>query len=396
MDIEKAVEEALEHGESPPPNESNTCDWVILPILYAVGYGKREVVSHGADSAGKFPDYTLLPGEPQHTFYVEAKAWKVDLEDGHAIQALNYANQNGRRWVVLTNGRHWCLYDNDIRGVASGKMVAEMHLEDREQAVRFLDAIGKASVCSGMLPRFVEEEVERRRRTQEEEQREQQVQARRARLTAVLKAELTSESSALVIAMLAHLRGREGLDSVAAKDLVAYFTGARKPEDPRTGDRSEEVLIIPARFAWDEYQKFSAYMCQPKRSFRRTSRLGFYVRGVIEAVVPKIIEVMESVELSEKGIAACLEVREPARVRLLELLHAVQREGDRGGRIGQRHKVMFLSPPDSPETLRLPHPVANDLVTKAGRPWPFVVGQRYVRLDRLLAGPRTTSELVDE
>ena len=206
MDIEKAIEEALGHSQSPPPNESNTCEWVILPILYAIGYAKRDVVSRDADSAGKFPDYTLLPRETQNTFYVEAKAWKVDLENGHAIQALNYANQNGRRWVVLTNGRHWCLYDNDIRGVASDKMVAEMHLEDREQAVRFLDAIGKASVCSGILPQFAAEEADRRTRAHEEERRRQEVTARRARLSDVLKAELAGESSRLLAAMLAHLQ----------------------------------------------------------------------------------------------------------------------------------------------------------------------------------------------
>jgi len=42
-------------------------------------------------------------------------------------------------------------------------------------------------------------------------------------LSAVLEAELTSQSSPLVAAMLTHLRAREGLGDLAADDLVAHF-----------------------------------------------------------------------------------------------------------------------------------------------------------------------------
>jgi len=248
LDIAAAIQEALEYRDDPPPNEASTCEWVILPILHKLGYAKRDVVSRDADSAGKFPDYTLLPGDPQHTFYLEAKAWKKDLEDRHANQALNYANQNGRRWVVLTNGHHWRLYDNNICGLPSDKMAAEMHIENenRDQAMRFLEAIGKASVCSDkdMLPRFATEEAERRKRALEEEARRKELEARRSRLSAVLEAELTSQSSPLVAAMLANLRTREGLGDLTAADLVAHFSGT--PPEKQTPD-APPVKIDTAR-----------------------------------------------------------------------------------------------------------------------------------------------------
>ena len=399
MDIAAAIQEALEHRDAPPPNESNTCEWVILPILYAIGYGKIEVVSRDADSAGKFPDYTLLPAVPQHTFFLEAKAWKVDLEDQHANQALNYANQNGKRWVVLTNGRRWRLYDNDIRGRASDKMVAEMNVEEREQAAQFLEAIGRASVCAGRLPRFAEEETARRKRAQEEEQRRRELEARTHRLSAVLQEELGDQSSPLLAAMLANLRTREGLGDLTADDLVAYFSGI--PPQPQTPvvppvkidtARSDEVLVIPARFAWDEYKRFSAYVCQANRSFRPTTHLAFYVCGIIETAVPQILDVVESVELSDKGIAACRGISETATERLRDLLRTMQRIGC-PGQLGQTRKVLFLTAADSPKTIRLAHPIKNDKVTKTGRPYAFVVGQGYVSMARLLAGPKTTSEL---
>jgi hypothetical protein len=283
-------------------------------------------------------------------------------------------------------------------------MAAEMHIENenRDQAMRFLEAIGKASVCSDkdMLPRFATEEAERRKRALEEEARRKELEARRSRLSAVLEAELTSQSSPLVAAMLANLQTREGMGDLAADDLVAHFSGTppvtQTPAVPPAKidtPPSDQVVVIPAgRFAWDEYKKFSAYVCQANRTFRPTTHLAFYVHGTIETAVPQILDMVESVELSDKGIAACRGISETATEHLRDLLRTMQRIGC-PGQLGQTRKVVFLTPLDSPKTIRLPHPIKNDKVAKTGRPWAFGVGQRYVSMARLLAGPKTTSEL---
>src|SRR5579872_4683798 len=117
MSLADAIAEALANSTPPPPNESNTCDWIIYPLLLACGYARRDIVSRVADNDRKFPDYTILPDSP-HAWFLEAKAWNEVLEDQHAHQSLNYANQNGKRWVVLTNGDCWRLYDNQIQGLA--------------------------------------------------------------------------------------------------------------------------------------------------------------------------------------------------------------------------------------------------------------------------------------
>ena len=151
MSIEEAVQEALEYFNNPPPNESNTCDWVILPLLHATGYARHDITSRLTDSNGQFPDYTILRDTPSHTWYIEAKAWNVALKEVHAQQALNYANQNGKRWVVLTNGQMWQLYDNSVQGLANAKQVLQASLKNVEEITELLKAIGKQSVCSGEL-----------------------------------------------------------------------------------------------------------------------------------------------------------------------------------------------------------------------------------------------------
>lgn len=390
MDIAAVLSESAEHFADPPPNESNTCEWVILPILYGLGYGKKEVVSRDADNAGKFPDYTLLPGVPERTFYLEAKAWKVDLEDGHVNQALNYANQNGRRWVVLTNGRIWRLYDNTICSAAKGKLVAEADLHVTS-ATRFLTAISRPSVVEGGLPKFAQEERERLTAA-----------ARNEMLRRVLESEVCDSASRLVNAMCQHIRSRDGLEWVSADDIVACFSEAEPPVVP--GDSAcapashqtdgDEVLVIPARDAWDFYCRYSVYPCQPNRTFRRTSHLAFYASGRIEVAVPRILDVVEAVDLSERGIQSCTTIGEPARKRLMELLRLLDQRGDTGA-VDGLHKVVFLSSPDSPETIRLPQPVVNDYVDKKGAVTAFVQNQRYVSLAKLRSGPKKTSELVE-
>ena len=188
-----AVDECQEFFDNPPQNEANTCVWVILPLLYASGYARREVVAESADSGGKFPDYTLLPNDPEHKFYLEAKAWRKALEDSHANQAINYANQNGKRWVLLSNGCCWRLYDNDIRGLAADKLVAEMRLENAEDALRFLTAIGKESVCANRLPEFASAETDRRKREDQEKKLREENNRWQGLLQKVLGKELKDE-----------------------------------------------------------------------------------------------------------------------------------------------------------------------------------------------------------
>jgi len=198
---------------------------VILPLLWAVGYERREIVSRVADNLGQFPDYTLLPAT-DCTWYLEAKDWQVPLEDKHAQQSLNYANTSGRRWVVLTNGQVWRLYDNRLEGTATEKLVVEVQLRDVSAIEEFLQAISKESVTSGGLERF----------------------ATKARLAAVLQAQLRSPDSEIVRAIWNALKRQPGLSNVARGDVVAYFEGLRNlpPEPPPEPKPVEERKPVEA------------------------------------------------------------------------------------------------------------------------------------------------------
>lgn len=51
----------------------------------------------------------------------------------------------------------------------------------------------------------------------------------------------------------------------------------------------DDTVIVAARRAWPEYQRFGAYICQPERSFRAgLTHFGFYADGAIQPLIPLI------------------------------------------------------------------------------------------------------------
>lgn len=209
MTLAEEIERAQEFYENVPPNESTTCEWVILPILWAAGYKRYEIFSRDSDNANLYPDYTLMPDEQSRTWYLEAKAWRESLEHKHAVQCLKFANWDRVRWGVLTNGHTWRLYDNYVLGRPEDKLVVEVHLHDKEAALAFLEAISRDSVCTGGLAAY----AERLRR-----QREQA--ARKSALQALLRSLLFRPDSYLIRRIRRFARKQEGLSEVTGEEIV--------------------------------------------------------------------------------------------------------------------------------------------------------------------------------
>ncbi len=184
-----------------PSNEANTCSRVITPLLIQCGYEHHEFDIQAHDGAGRFPDYTILP-DTQYTWFLEAKTWQDNLADSHVIQALNYAHTKGKRWVVLSNGREWRLYDDHIVGVEPAeRLITIARLECSEELEEMLSALNKESVQSAEIERF----------------------ALRTRLATMLKLQLQSANSELIKSITNCIRGKLGLTSIVTSDVVTFF-----------------------------------------------------------------------------------------------------------------------------------------------------------------------------
>ncbi len=62
---------------------------------------------------------------------------------------------------------------------------------------------------------------------------------------------------------------------------------------------SDRVVVVAARFALDEYRKYSAYICQPDRAFRDCVRMAFYTKNKIDRHIPKILGQIEAISRDE-------------------------------------------------------------------------------------------------
>lgn len=245
MSLEEVIKHAQGCYSDPPTSETATCDWIILPLLHASGYLPRDIVPQLKDANKKFPDYTVLPGKPG-TWFLEAKAWHVPLEDNQITQALNYANHNGKRWSVLSNGKLWRLYDNSIQGLAGEKLVAEVSLEDTEGIIELLKALSRDSVMAGQLSDFACVKLTAKR-----------VRERTSLIHHYLSEQVTAPDSSLVRAIVSVAMSDLKMEDLKATEIVQFFIN--RPE----GTESDPE---PAQTSLDE----------PEADFRRrVSRLVF-------------------------------------------------------------------------------------------------------------------------
>lgn len=152
---------------------------------------------------------------------------------------------------------------------------------------------------------------------------------------------------------------------------------------------ADDTVVVAARAAWPDYQKFGAYVCQPNRAFRKDlTHFGFYEGGAIRPLVPQILKRFPAVALTRDEAERQRQIGEKQLADLIdELLDAEPlRAGDLVG-------VILLTRPGDPSTVQLAQPIVNDTVTDAGRPWAWTMGQRYTSLSKLTSGAKFTSEL---
>jgi predicted type IV restriction endonuclease len=202
-DIEKAlllVSEFIQNcGE--PSNEANTCHHVIVPLLHGMGYTNFDLSSQESNGAGQFPDYTVLP-RTSHTWYLEAKTWSATLKDNDMHQAINYAHSEGRRWVVLSNGREWRLYDDQIQNVGNAdRLVARASINDQTEFVDLLAALSKESIQSGDISRSVVA----------------------TKLRSVIEPQLVDASSDVNKKLAQLLKQSPGMHDIKSADVANYF-----------------------------------------------------------------------------------------------------------------------------------------------------------------------------
>jgi predicted transport protein len=142
-------------------NEANTKALLIEPMLAALGWDPTDLDVVDREVRvfdGTCLDYALkVDGTPR--IYVEAKGVGERLSDAkYVAQAVNYANNDGVVWCVLTNGLQWALYKTNESAPMDQKLLFEVDLSDEGQSPsdlsNFLRLMSREAVIAGDLDRF--------------------------------------------------------------------------------------------------------------------------------------------------------------------------------------------------------------------------------------------------
>lgn len=159
-DVITRVADRLKRLKSRDLNEEITKTTFIEPVLDALGWDVREfeeVSKEYRHSKDDNPvDYAfMLLGEPQ--FFLEAKALGRSLDDpGPMRQVLNYANNAGVIWCVLSNGDEWRFYKSTEPVRAEKKQFCSVTISQGppEHVAKVLRLLAKSSIQSDQLEEF--------------------------------------------------------------------------------------------------------------------------------------------------------------------------------------------------------------------------------------------------
>lgn len=118
----------------------------IDPLLEALGWDVTdhdEVQLEYSTIDGKSVDYALkLNGKP--VLYVEAKPLHDELTDVKAItQIVNYANNDGIVWCILTNGITYKVYRSTEKAEAPEKLLFEVSIDLKESEGKSVQQIAE-------------------------------------------------------------------------------------------------------------------------------------------------------------------------------------------------------------------------------------------------------------
>lgn len=164
MGMMEAVAGALEKAEKLKSigagNEANTKALLIDPMLSALGWdlGDVDVVAREVKVFdGTYLDYSLTPPSGPK-LYVEAKGMSENLADKKFIaQTVNYANNDGVVWCILTNGFQYRVFKTNEPVSMEQKLLFEIDLRDPDPVqdkVKLLRLISRDSVENGALTAY--------------------------------------------------------------------------------------------------------------------------------------------------------------------------------------------------------------------------------------------------
>jgi hypothetical protein len=191
-------------------------------------------------------------------------------------------------------------------------------------------------------------------------------------------------SFSLVVAELRRI-AHEGVEILAPSlfgDEAAQRKLPRRTPSPTV--RGGDTVVVAARIALPEFERFGAYICQPKRGFREEAvYLGFYGERTIHPIFPAIVERRMYIPFTQESIAGLRQGSERDR-QVAEVIQGVLKSPIAERNEGERQQVILL---DTARGFSLERSIRHN-GTGA-----WTQSQRYTKSEVLKRQPETTDDL---
>lgn len=198
---------------------------------------------------------------------------------------------------------------------------------------------------------------------------------------------LNERATFTVLAVELRRARHDGVEAIAPS-VFGEEAALKKLPRAKKGSEVEnaDTVIVAATHAYGDFERTSAYICQPHRSFRPgTQYFGFYAKRLIEPVFPRVVDQRPSVPFAEEEAAKLEATGDPHDAHVAKIIRDSLADPETSRRVpGDSYEVFLL---DKDAGFELDTPIAHP----TGAAW--LRGQRYTRSDALALQPATTEEL---
>jgi hypothetical protein len=175
--------------------------------------------------------------------------------------------------------------------------------------------------------------------------------------------------------------------AILQEEEQRMHTALATPDSAPTA-ATDDVVVVAARVAYEEWIHYGAYVCQQGRTFREAHRMGFYRHGNIERHFPSIRAIEDNILFTRENAEQLRTTGSPIDREVADLIDTLLDHHKRYE--GLVYEVVLLTQQDDPQTLTLDRAIRHN---GRGRGGAWTMGQRYASEAAIRRGPATTDEL---
>lgn len=198
---------------------------------------------------------------------------------------------------------------------------------------------------------------------------------------------LNERATFTVLAVELRRARHDGVEAIAPS-VFGEEAALKKLPPAKKGTEVEnpDTVVVAATHALGDFERTSAYICQPNRSFRPgTQFFGFYAKRRIEPVFPRVVDQRPEVPFTEQQATQLEATGDPHDARVAKIIRDSLADPETSRRVpGDSYEIFLL---DAATGFTLDAPITHPV----GAAW--LRGQRYSRSDALKTHPTTTGEL---